>query len=141
MLKNRLLHPEILRSLATAGHGSKILIADGNYPYRTGSNPQADHVYLNFTPGVLNVIDVLKVLVDQIPIEAVEVMVPESGEEPAIFAEFRSCLPADLQLSPLGRFAFYEAARSQDTSLVIATGEQRVYACILLTIGVIPPPG
>jgi L-fucose mutarotase len=30
-------------------------------------------------------------------------------------------------------------ARSQETALVIATGERRIYANILLTIGVVPP--
>ncbi|MBO9325758.1 MAG: hypothetical protein J7463_10280 [Roseiflexus sp.] len=38
----------------------------------------------------------------------------------------------------LGRFAFYNAARSPDTMLVIATGERRVYTNIPLTIGVVP---
>jgi L-fucose mutarotase/ribose pyranase (RbsD/FucU family) len=31
------------------------------------------------------------------------------------------------------------SARSPDLALVIATGEQRIYATILLTIGVVPP--
>ena len=44
-----------------------------------------------------------------------------------------------LQLQPLGRFQFYDAARDRNTTLVIATGEQRIYANILLTIGVVPP--
>jgi L-fucose mutarotase len=37
------------------------------------------------------------------------------------------------------RFEFYDEARSSDTALVIATGEQRVYANILLVIGVVAP--
>ena len=36
---------------------------------------------------------------------------------------------------------FYDAASAPDVALAIATGEQRIYANILLTIGVIPPPG
>jgi L-fucose mutarotase len=39
----------------------------------------------------------------------------------------------------LERFAFYDVARSPNVALVIATGEQRIYANILLTIGVVPP--
>ncbi len=31
MLKTQLLHPEILATLGGAGHGSKVLIADGNF--------------------------------------------------------------------------------------------------------------
>jgi L-fucose mutarotase len=34
-----------------------------------------------------------------------------------------------------------DTPREPDTALVIATGEQRIYANILLTVGVVPPPG
>ncbi len=139
MLKTRLLHPDILRSLASAGHGSKVLIADGNYPFTTGSNPSADIVFLNLAPGLLTVTDVLKVLVDAIPIEAAQVMMPADGPEPPIFSEFRQLLGDAIALQPLGRFEFYDAAQDSDLALVIATGEQRIYANILLTIGVVPP--
>jgi L-fucose mutarotase len=139
MLKTKLLHPEILQALGSAGHGSKVLIADGNYPFGTRSSPAAKRVYLNLAPGLVTVTDVLRVLVDAIPIEAAEVMMPESGIEPSIFADFRQILPKDLALKPLGRFQFYDAARDPDTALVVATGEQRIYANILLTIGVVMP--
>lgn len=35
MLYTPLTHPTILKVLAMAGHGSKVLIADGNYPLAT----------------------------------------------------------------------------------------------------------
>lgn len=139
MLRSELLHPQILKALASAGHGSKVLIADGNYPFSTGSHPQAERVYLNLAPGKLNVTDVLSVLVKAIPIEAAHAIEPDSGPEPPIFAEYRQLMP-DIELQTLKRFPFYEAARTADTALVIATGEQRTWACIILTIGVIPPP-
>ncbi len=141
MLQGTLIHPEILAALGSAGHGAQVLIADGNYPFSTGSNPRATRVFLNVSPGLLTATDVLRVLVSAIPIEAASVMVPEGGPEPPIFEEFRQLLPGGLPLAPLDRFAFYAAARGEDLALVIATGEQRVYANILLTIGVIPPPG
>jgi L-fucose mutarotase len=137
MLRYTLLHPEILAALGGAGHGSRVLIADGNYPFGTGAPPAARRVYLNLAPGILTVTDVLRVLADAIPIEAAHVMVPDSGPEPPIFAEFRAILP-DLALETIGRFPFYDAVRGPDTALVIATGERRVYANILLTIGVVP---
>ena len=140
MLKYQLLHPEILAALGGAGHGSKVLIADGNYPFATRAHPNARRVYLNLAPGLVTVTDVLRVLVGAIPIEMAQVMVPESGAEPSIFGEFRAILPADLELQKLGRFEFYDAARDPDTALVIATGEQRIYANLLLTVGVVPPP-
>jgi L-fucose mutarotase len=39
MLKTRLLQPQILAALGEAGHGARVLIADGNYPLATQSNP------------------------------------------------------------------------------------------------------
>ena len=93
MLKTRLLHPDILSALASAGHGAKVLIADGNYPLSTGSEASAELVYLNLAPGRLTTPEVLEVLAQTIPIEAAEVMVPDGGEEPPIFAEFRALLP------------------------------------------------
>lgn len=141
MLKSRLLHPEIAEALASGGHGAKVLIADSNYPLTTGSGPNARLVFLNLEPGKLTAPQVLDVLADAIPIEAAEVMIPDSGPEPPIFAEFRSILSEGPPLTPLKRFPFYDAAKSPDTVLAIATGEQRIYANILLTIGVVPPPG
>jgi len=138
MLKTRLLHPEILKALGEAGHGAQVLIADGNYPLLTRSSAAAHRVYLNLAPGLLTVTDVLRVLVDAIPIEAAQVMVPDSGDEPGIFAEFRELLP-DVPLQPLGRLPFYDMARGPDLALAIATGEQRIYANLLLTIGVVMP--
>jgi len=138
MIRGTLIHPEILGALGTAGHGSTILIADGNYPFVTGTNPAAKHVYLNFAPGLLNATDVLRVLATAIPIEAALVMAPDNAPEPSIFADFRQLLPG-LELTTTSRFPFYEAAKDASTALVIATGEQRVYANILLTIGVIMP--
>jgi L-fucose mutarotase len=138
MLKTRLLHPGILEALGEAGHGAQVLIADGNYPLATRSSDAAHRVYLNLAPGLVTVTDVLDVLRGAIPIEAAHVMGPDSGEEPGIFAEFRAMLP-DTQLERLGRFQFYDMARGPDLALAIATGEQRIYANLLLTIGVVMP--
>ena len=139
MLKTRLLHPEMLSALGGAGHGAKVLIADGNFPFGTGANPNAQRVYLNLAPGMVKVTDVLRVLADAIPLEAAEVMQPAMGGEPPIFDEFRALLPKEIALKPLGRFEFYDAARQSDTALVIATREERIYANLLLTIGVVMP--
>ena len=140
MLKYTLLHPEILEALGGAGHGSKILIADGNYPFNTRANPAAKRVYLNLAPGLLDTTTVLRVLVGAIPIESADVMVRDDGSEAPVVAEYRALLPPGTPVNAHTRFAFYDACRDSDTTLVIATGEQRVYANILLTIGVVPPP-
>ena len=138
MLRYQLTHPQILHALACAGHGSTVLIADGNYPFTTGSAPSAERVFLNLTPGIPTATDVLRALVGAIPIEAAQVMQPADGSTPPIFAEFSELLP-DIELQRLERFTFYDTARNPNLALVIATGEHRVYANILLTIGVVQP--
>ena len=140
MIDAKLIHPQILSALGSAGHGSTILIPDGNYPFETGANPMAERVYLNLAPGIVSVTDVLEAVLSVTPIEAAHVMARLDGAEPSIYAEFRKLLPEDIELSPLERFAFYDEAKKEDCCLVIATGEQRIYANILLTIGVVDPP-
>ena len=146
MLKTPILHPQILNALGRAGHSSKILIADGNYPHHTKRGPNADVVFLNFAPGQMNVTDVLIGIANTIPIELVEVMEPlKTGpyamkNDPPIFEEFRKIIKArnaGIDLTKLERQAFYEAAGTKDVTLTVATGEQRLYANLLLTIGVV----
>lgn len=136
MLRHKLLHPELSGVLATAGHGSRVLLADANYPFATGARAGVPRVYLNLAADLLRVTDVLAVLLDAIPIEAAHVMLPSSGAEPGIFDEFRALLPG-IELAKLGRHEFYAEALGPDLALLVATGERRLYANILLTIGVV----
>jgi len=148
MLKGKLIHPQILETLGRAGHGSRILIADGNYPASTTLGPQATLVSLNLTPGVVSCTQVLSSLLTAVPIEYATVMdYHRSGpyalkEPPSIWSEFSDILNkagAPLELEPMERFAFYEATQQPNVCLTIATAEQRIYANLLLTIGVIVP--
>ncbi|MFJ1729896.1 RbsD/FucU domain-containing protein [Streptomyces sp. NPDC088254] len=136
MLLTELLHPGILQALAGAGHGARVLLADGHYPASTAVGERARTVHLNLSPGVLNVTTVLGVLLRALPVESAQVMVPPEGEpEPPAVAEYRSLL-APVAVDDLGRFAFYDAARSPDLALAIVTADTRTYANLLLTIGV-----
>lgn len=138
MLKSQLTHPTILEALAAAGHGSRVLIADGNYPLATRTAHTARRVYLNLRPGLISATDVLAALLTAIPVEAAHVMVPDDGSEPPIFDDFRAQLPG-IELQGVGRFTFYDLACGADVALAIETGEQRLWANVLLTIGVVPP--
>lgn len=134
MLTSKLIHPQIMAALSRCGHGSKILIADGNYPLaeKTGS---AEKVYLGLTRGLPTVTQVLEAVLSAVNVEKAEVMVPEDGIEPEIFAEFRQML-GGMELSGLERYAFYDACMAEGAIvLAVSTGEQRVFANILLTIG------
>src|SRR5580693_7179297 len=74
VLKGELIHPQILGALGKAGHGSKVLISDGNYPHWTKRGQNAEVVYLGFAPGRPTVTKVLEAIVTAIPIEAAEIM-------------------------------------------------------------------
>ena len=148
MIRGQLIHPQIINALARAGHGAKVLISDGNYPHWTKRGPNADVVYLNLAPGLINCTDVLKVLVGAIPIEAAAVMETlKTGpyamtQDPPIWNEFRQILHdagIDTDLTRIEREKFYDVAGTPNVCLTIATGEQRIYANLLLTIGVVKP--
>lgn len=136
MLLTELLHPEILGALAGAGHGARVLLADGHYPASTATGPRARTVYLNLAPGLLDVTTVLRVLLRAVPVEAAHVMIPPAGApEPPAIGEYRAML-TPIPAEPLERFAFYDAARSPDLALAVVTADTRTYANLLLTIGV-----
>lgn len=135
MLKLKLLHPEILMTLASNGHGARILIADGNFPFSTCPPQHSKKVFLNFSPDVLKVTDVLKVLKEYIIIETGIIMVPPDGSEQVIHREFQEILGDKITLSSQKRVGFYHEVKSEDTILVIATGDTRRFANILIVIG------
>lgn len=141
MLYGPMTHPPLLRALAGAGHGAKILIADSNYPHETLANPRSTVVFLNLAPGLINATDVLDVVKATVPIEAAAVMVPAPDAEPVeipIHDEFREALPA-VPFTEVGRWEYYDEAAADNVAVVIATGEARIYANLLLTIGVRQP--
>lgn len=138
MLRYRLTHPELIGTLAAAGHGSTVLLADANYPHATAVGPNARTVYLNLRPGQVPVDDILQTVLSAVPVESAFVMRPDDAPEPPVFDRFRDLL-ADVALQPLARADFYAAARQPDLALAVASGDQRLFANILLTIGVVAP--
>ena len=134
MLKGKLIHPEIMAALAMCGHGDKVLIADGNYPLDSKAT-EADLVYLGLMPGTPTVPEVLEAILSVVNVEKAEVMDPADGTTPQIFVTFREMLDG-MELDLLGRYEFYDACCEKPVRLAISTGEKRVYANLLITIGV-----
>ena len=146
MLRTKLIHPDMLQALAAGGHSSKILIADGNYPASSRLGPRAKLVSLNLTPGVISCTQALEAIVSAVPVEAAHVMAyATTGPyalpgDPPIWKEFSSILSTVNYTQPLEqveRFQFYDLAGGSDVVLTIQTGDQRIYANLLLTIGVV----
>ena len=136
MLKTACINPDLMGLLANCGHGDKVLIADGNYPLDSKTGDSTAKIYLGLTHGIPLVTQVLEVLGKTVAIENAEVMVPETGNDPEVFSEFEKILPEGVKLGRLGRYEFYDACKKDDIKIAISTGEQRIYANILITIGV-----
>ena len=144
MLKHQLIHPAINEVLARAGHHSLILVADGNYPASTKHGPNAQLISLNLSPGVVTVTQVLRALLSAVPVDRVNTMgIPPDDAyarqgEPPVWNEFRAALSEaglKLQLEPIQKWDFYQAVASPDHVLTIQTGDQALWANVLLTMG------
>jgi len=165
MLKTTLLHPEILRACARAGHHAKILIADGNYPASTKRGPHAEVVCVQLTPGVPTVAQVLRAVLSAVPVDALNTMgIPAddpyakfgspreietsdsrcdsprliSRGEPPAWAEFRALAKEAgiaAPITPIAKWDFYKAVESPDHALTIQTADQALWANVLLTVG------
>lgn len=148
MLKTTLLHPDILRACARAGHHSKILIADGNYPAASKIGPRAELICLQLSPGIPTVAQVLKAILAEVPIDVFNTMgIDETDEyaqkeDPPVWNEYRKILKesgSNRQLEPIKKWDFYSAVQSDDHVLTIQTADQALWANLLLSVGVRKP--
>lgn len=144
MLKHLLIHPRIIEVLARAGHHARILIADGNYPASTKKGPGAELVCLNLSPGVVTVPQTLRALLSAVPVDRVNTMgIPPDDPyaqkgEPPVWEEYRRIIASaglKLKLEPIPKWDFYKAVISLDHALTIQTGDQALWANVLLTMG------
>ena len=139
MLKNvpKIIGPELLKILCEMGHGDEIVIADGNFPSETNGKRvvRADGI-----GGV----EMLSAVLELIPLDTYAeenfmLMQTTNGDPtPEIWAEYEAIANAkddNVRKANIERFAFYERARN--AYAVIATGEEKTYANIILKKGVI----
>jgi len=136
MIFGDIIHPEILKALATAGHGSNIIIADGNFPADIGVPSHTPKVYLNFRPDVLKVPEVLEAVAKMVNVEAAAAPVRDDLSDAPVFPEYRTLLPEGMEIKKLTRWDFRAACMAPETALLIQTGDVRLYCCIILTVGV-----
>lgn len=144
MLKHQLIHPKINEILGRAGHHSTILIADGNYPASTKRGPNSELVCLNLSPGVVTVAQTLRALLTAVPVDEINTMgIPPDDPyaqkgEPPVWQEFREIIQESglkLPIQPIQKWDFYKAVASPDHALTIQTGDQALWANVLLTMG------
>ncbi len=146
MLNTPLLHPEILRILAMAGHHSLVLIADGNYPAATKRGPRAELVSLQLSPGLPTVAQVFEAVLATVQIDEVKTMGVDRSDsyaaatpgDPPVWTTYRELLTkagSRCQLDPVVKWDFYEAVSSPDHILTIQTADTQPWANLLLSIG------
>ena len=138
MLKNipKILSPELLKILCEMGHGDEIVIGDGNFPAASNARNlvRADGI------GAAAMLDaILEVFpLDQYDTNNFVLMRKVEGDpvDTSIWNEYEAILKKhepDAVVSFEERFAYYERARK--AYAVIATGEEKQYANIILKKG------
>lgn len=145
MLKHTLIHPKINEVLGRAGHHGKVLIADGNYPASSTLGPNAELVSLNLRPGLVTCTQVLETLLSAVNFEAAYTMdYQRTGpyalkSDPPVWDEYRGVFKkarVKLPLQPIEKYEFYKHVTTPDHVLTIQTGDQQLFANLLLVIGV-----
>lgn len=145
MLKgiSKLITPELLKILCEMGHGNEIAIVDANYP----AEDMGQRVVRYPGIGVCQLLEaIMKVFpLDHIPNSPAYVLGLEKKDidlgmqTPSIWTEFENIINANndfnVKIGELDRQTFYE--RSKKAYAIIQTGEEALYADILLVKGVI----
>ena len=140
MLKNipKILSPELLKILMEMGHGDEIVIADGNFPAET----MGKRVVRCDGHGVPELLDAIMQLFPldtytEKPVMLMEV-VPDDVV-PVIWDKYKEIInkyePENCKIEMIERFAFYERAKT--AFAVVSTGEEALYANIILKKGVV----
>ena len=141
MLKNipKILSPEMVKTLMEMGHGDEIVIADGNFPAEA-IGKRVIRCDGHGVPALLDAIMQLFPLdtyTDK-PVMLMEV-VPGDPVVPTIWDEYKNIInkyePENCKIEMIERFAFYERAKT--AYAVVATGEEAIYANIILKKGVV----
>lgn len=144
MLKGipQILSPELLKVLCEMGHSDRLVISDGNFPAESmGKNAIVIRCDGHGVPELLDAIlqvFPLDTYVEK-PVNLMEVMPGDDVETP-IWDTYREIVKkyddrGDAAVGNIERFQFYEEAKK--AYAIIATGEQALYANVMLQKGVV----
>lgn len=133
-----ILNADLLHALCAMGHGDDLVLADANFPALTMARRliRMDGVRgPRLLEAILSVLPIDDFVSD--PALRIEV-VGAPDEVPPVCAEYAAILEHHgVRLGKIDRFAFYDRARQ--AFAVVASGEPRLYGCVLLKKGVIRP--
>lgn len=141
MLKNipKIMSPELLKILMEMGHGDEIVLADGNFPAET----IGQRVVRCDGHGVTELLDAVMRFfpLDTYTDKPVMLMEVVKGDPvvPTIWEDYKAVInkyePENCKIEMIERFDFYE--RAKKAYAVVATGEEAIYANIILKKGVV----
>ena len=137
-----ILSPQLLKVLCEMGHSDRLVIADGNFPAESMGRDAIvircdGHGVPELLDAILQVFP-LDTYVDR-PVSLMEVMPGDPVETP-IWDVFKEVVAKHDErgaeaVGEIERFAFYEATKT--AYAVISTGEQALYANVMLQKGVV----
>jgi L-fucose mutarotase len=133
------LGPELLAVLRAMGHADEIVIADSNFPAAANAKRLIRADGISGT-RIARAIASIMPIDDFVPDAAFHMATDKPGEIPPIVFEYAGILKKagyKGDIRPIERFAFYERAR--EAYAIVATGEGRLYANLILKKGVVPP--
>lgn len=134
------LGPELLAILRAMGHGDEIVIADSNFPSSTHAKRLVRADGISAT-RIAKAIAAIMPIDDFVPKAAFRMAVTGKPDEvPPIIGEFATILrDAGYKgsIEAIERFAFYD--RAKEAYAIVATGEQRIWANLILKKGIVPP--
>src|ERR1700722_985744 len=117
MINARIIHPVIIGALASAGHGSTILVADAHYAVSTTIGANADVVFLNLESGLPSITRVVELISTMVDIESLTTMANPNGDAGGIQDEIADLLGPKVPHSRISREEFYSATRSENLAL------------------------
>jgi len=138
MLKNipPIISPELMKTLMEMGHGDEIVLADGNYPSESAGTKviRADG---------LGILELLKAILKFFPLDTyadINVIYMDTGNDkiPSIWNKYQEILKKskeNFNIEKLERYKFYK--RASQSYCIVASGEQALYANIILKKGVV----
>ena len=135
-----LISPELLKVLASMGHGDEIVLADAHYPGETLNNNviRADGIRIADLLRAIMPLFELDQYVEYpiIMMEAVKGDELDPKVEDSYLKNITPFYEKPIKLNRIDRFKFYE--RSKKAFAIVMTGEKAKYGNILLKKGVTP---
>jgi L-fucose mutarotase len=134
-----ILGPDLLWTIAAMGHGDRLVIADRNYPARSGTAKAIEVAGVHTT-------ELLEALMRYFPIDDFKspeafAMIPDDASDDVYEAHeaaakiISEAEGRHIELAPLPRTEFYDLARSSFATVL--TTDPRPFSCFILVKGVV----